>query len=86
MRCLWVLALTTPLLAACAGEQRPTSGYGLTGSVAAAPTTSDADAIEKAAEARLVARRSMASKVLAGIALERVTGRKPDPMRFADAR
>lgn len=31
------------------------------------------------------ARKNMADKVLAAIALERVTGRKPDPSRLAEA-
>lgn len=29
-------------------------------------------------------RKTMCGKVLAAIALERVTGRKPDPLRFSD--
>ena len=40
-----------------------------------------ASATAKAGE---VPRKTIASKVLAAIALERVTGRTPDPARFAD--
>jgi hypothetical protein len=35
-----------------------------------------------AAETRMAAKKTLAAKVLAAIALERVTGRKPDPSRL----
>lgn len=34
--------------------------------------------------ADLVPRKTLAGKILAAIALERVTGRKPDPSRFSE--
>lgn len=87
-RTILALGLVIPL-GACSGE-RPTSGYGFNGMALSAPMTataaSDAEALEAAAESRLAGQRSMASKVLAAIALERVTGRKPDPARFAELR
>jgi hypothetical protein len=41
--------------------------------------------IEADPELRQAARKTLAGKVLAAIALERVTGRKPDPARLAQA-
>lgn len=35
-------------------------------------------------EERQLRKKTLAAKVLAAIALERVTGRKPDPARFAE--
>jgi len=82
--------LAATLLAGCSGDQRVGSGLGLPGlapaAVASVAQTDDAAALEAAAEQRLAGRRSLASKVLAAIALERVTGRKPDPARLAELR
>lgn len=44
----------------------------------------DAPTLEAAAEAMQAAQKTLAAKVLASIALERVTGAKPDPARFAE--
>lgn len=44
----------------------------------------EAASLEAAAETMQAARKTLAAKVLAAIALERVTGRKPDPARFAE--
>ena len=41
--------------------------------------------LEDETERLRTARKTLASKVLAAIALERVTGRKPDPGRLAEA-
>src|SRR5262249_58927800 len=43
----------------------------------------DAARLEAAVETVETARKTLAAKVLAAIALERVTGAKPDPARFA---
>jgi hypothetical protein len=43
----------------------------------------DAD-IEAAIESRQAAKKTMGAKVLTAIALERVTGRRPDPARLAE--
>ena len=44
----------------------------------------DPAALEFAVEKIEMARKTLAAKVLAAIALERVTGAKPDPGRFAE--
>jgi hypothetical protein len=81
-----LLGLVLPL-AACSND-RATNGYGYGGMALTSPVSTgagaDAEAIEATAEARIAGQRSLASKVLAAIALERVTGRKPDPARFAE--
>lgn len=85
-----VLALVCSTLAACSGDKGPLAGAGLS-TLAVAPVSTgtlanDAEALEAAAAARVATKRSMASKMLSAIALERVTGRKPDPARFAELR
>ncbi len=52
-------------------------GNEATGSLAAPQTTG--------AQARIGPDRSFSSRVVAAMALERVTGRKPDPSRLAEA-
>ena len=63
-----ILVLAGALLAGCANNQPLASGF------AGPAEAADAD--------RDPAKKSMASKVLSAIALERVTGRKPDPARL----
>ncbi|MFZ4807602.1 MAG: hypothetical protein ACOYLQ_10125 [Hyphomicrobiaceae bacterium] len=61
-------------------EQRPGGGMGLAAPAVGSPAASEA-------EARMAAgRRSLASRVLAARALEKVTGRKPEPLRLAETR
>ena len=68
-------------------EQRPGGGMGLAAPAVGSPAASEAEALEAAAEARMAAgRRSLASRVLAARALEKVTGRKPEPLRLAETR
>jgi len=68
-------------------EQRPTGGMGLATPAVGTSAAGEAEVLEAAAEARMAAgRRSMASKVLAARALERVTGRKAEPLRLAEMR
>ncbi len=65
-------------LTGCA-QERGTAVFGY--QTARAPETAD---IEAEMEARHLGKKSMAAKVLAAIALERVTGRKPDPARLTE--
>jgi hypothetical protein len=72
------IGLAGLLTSGCANEQGPrVLGYQgsapLITTASAAPIASDKQPIQ----------RTMASKVLAAMALERVTGRKPDPARLA---
>jgi len=65
-----ILILAGLLLAGCANNQPLSTGF-------AAPA--------QAAEAdRDPSKKTLASKVLSAIALERVTGRKPDPARLTE--
>lgn len=73
-----VLALAC---SACANERNADGlGYGQAAMHLAAPMLVPLDAAAVPAEQQ----KTMASKVLSAIALEQVTGRKPDPSRFAD--
>jgi hypothetical protein len=65
--------------AGCASESN-TRVLGFQGSAAYSPITT---ATAAPAPASGEMKRTMASKVLAAMALERVTGRKPDPARLA---
>lgn len=62
------LCLAATLLAGCAGNQPLSTGFA--GSAQAGDVERDPG------------KKTMASKVLSAIALERVTGRKPDPSRL----
>jgi hypothetical protein len=63
-----ILILSGALLAGCANNQPLGTGF-----------TTPAQAAEPE---RDPSRKTLASKVLSAIALERVTGRKPDPARL----
>jgi hypothetical protein len=63
-----MLVLAGTLLAGCVGNQPLATGF------AGPAQASDAE--------RDPGKKTMASKVLTAIALERVTGRKPDPARL----
>jgi hypothetical protein len=63
-----LLILAGALLAGCANSQPLSSGF-------VAPA-------QAAEPERDPSKKTMASKVLSAIALERVTGRKPDPARL----
>ncbi len=81
-----VLLAVAGLVNGCA-EQRPTGGMGLAAPAVGTPAAGEAEALEAAAEARMAAgRRSLASRVLAARAVERVTGRRPEPLRLAEMR
>lgn len=78
----WWPSLAVAAALACAGCA-PERGTAVLGYQAA---HADEDAsVDAAIEARQVGRKSLAARVLAAIALERVTGRKPDPGRFIDS-
>jgi hypothetical protein len=69
----------------CANERPETSLYYQSASFHSAPSapTTEAD-VEAAIESGQAAKKTMGAKVLTAIALERVTGRRPDPARLAD--
>ncbi|MCL4764690.1 MAG: hypothetical protein KJZ80_00475 [Hyphomicrobiaceae bacterium] len=60
-------------------QERGTAVFGY--QTTRAPEAAD---IDSELEARHLGKKSMAAKVLAAIALERVTGRKPDPARLTE--
>jgi hypothetical protein len=64
-----IMVLVGALLGGCANNQPLTAGLAATPAQAAEPE-------------RDPSKKTLASKVLSAIALERVTGRKPDPSRL----
>lgn len=80
----FIIAVLALSLAGCANETQ-TSALSLTplSSGPAMAAKREVKASEADVEARLAAKQTLAGRVLAAIALERVTGRKPDPARFA---
>ena len=67
------------MLAACAQQPQVPNGYqGLNGPRSGEPESTTAPANNQ------MPKKTLACKVLAAIALERVTGRKPDPARFSE--
>jgi hypothetical protein len=73
-------ALVAIACSACANE-RSTRVLGYQGSAASIAPITTAAAAPAPQDGQM--RKTLASKVLAARALERVTGRKPDPARFA---
>lgn len=71
VKSVWI-ACACLLLAGCANSQPLTTGF-----------TAPAQAAEVE---RDPAQKTLASKILSAIALERVTGAKPDPARFQELR
>jgi hypothetical protein len=78
-----VAALSLSLLAAgCAGETPPLASFTTTAALAVA---SPPQMLEAVPEAPLrPVRKTMSDRVLTAIALERVTGLKPDPARLTE--
>ncbi len=78
--------LLTSALAAGCSSQRPETVYGYQATSASAHAAGTAGAgpadVDAALELRQAGKKTLAAKVLAAIALERITGRKPDPARF----
>ena len=81
---LLVLGLLPLVCAACANDSGPrVMGYQTSGHPLAITRAEAAQQASSASPALHVpARKTMADKVLTAIALERVTGRKPDPARL----
>lgn len=69
-----ILVVVGVLLAGCANNQPFSTGLAPPAQAAEAEPALDRDP----------SRKTMASKVLSAIALERVTGRKPDPARLKE--
>lgn len=71
-------------LAGCAGEHSQMMGLGLANQAIAAPQP--APSVSESAPVPVAAgmKQTLGGKVLSAIALERVTGRKPDPSRFRE--
>lgn len=68
------LILAAALLAGCSSNQPLSSGF------AGAARAAEAESDQR--DQRDPGKKTLASKVLTAIALERVTGRKPDPSRL----
>jgi hypothetical protein len=79
-RSAFVLSLTL-LAAGCANETPNLAGFATTSSLAIA---SPAVAIAAPQPPPTIYRKTMSDRVLTAIALERVTGLKPDPARLAE--
>jgi hypothetical protein len=76
-------------VAGCANERTGghfTQGAMHVGAAHAAGHKPPASQAEQDADLRRAAKQTVSSKMLSAIALERVTGRKPDPSRFAELR
>lgn len=67
-------------LAGCANEAPNLAGFAPTSALAIAT----APAMAAQPDAQQTYRKTMSDRVLAAIALERVTGMKPDPSRFSE--
>lgn len=76
-----VLAASS-VLAGCSGQVLPLSGSTDISALAIAPQPVGVAAPSEQNSAQQPHIKSMADRVLAAIALERVTGMKPDPARF----
>lgn len=83
-----VVCCVAVLCGACANE-RSTAALAvqpMSAANASPRVESAAGATERDIEMRQAAKQTIAGKVLAAIALERVTGRKPDPQRLVELR
>lgn len=73
------------MVAGCAGDAPSLASFASTPSALAIATPSvTAAAAEPVTAEPAVFRKTMSDRVLTAIALERVTGLKPDPSRLAD--
>ncbi len=77
----WKSAVLTAAALACSGcaQERGTAVFGYQESRPADTLDYDTEL-----ETRHLSKKTLAAKVLAAIALERVTGRKPDPTRLTE--
>jgi hypothetical protein len=79
-----VMAAAALTCAGCANEHPEASiSYRAGLHASSSVSTTEAD-IDMAFEGHQTAKKSMGAKVLTAIALERVTGRRPDPARLAE--
>jgi len=72
-------------LAGCANDQGNTPGLGMTARASMLGAGTIAREID-AEDMKRAAKQTVSAKMLAAIALERVTGRTPDPARFNELR
>lgn len=77
-----VMLSLAALLAGCANETPNLAGFASTSSLAIVRPT--AAAVIEPSPQQPAFRKTMTDRVLAAIALERVTGLKPDPSRLAE--
>lgn len=80
------LAVVTLTLVGCASDSIPAVGPGFSAAPAVVTGSIAGYAPSGGSAGEAVQPRTLASTVLAAIALERVTGRKPDPGRLIDVR
>lgn len=78
-----VLTLAS-VVAGCANDATNLTSFASTPSALAIATPAAAAATEPTVAEPVAYRKTMSDRVLAAIALERVTGMKPDPSRLAD--
>lgn len=84
-----VVAAAALSCAACAkeGPMMPSMGLGFHGQIpSAVAATKTAPELPAGISASGEIRQTLGGKMLSAIALERVTGRKPDPARFKELR
>jgi hypothetical protein len=74
-----VLLVLAAAVAGCAGETPPISSLAPASALAITASPAAAATVEPASQSY---RKTMSDRVLAAIALERVTGMKPDPARL----
>lgn len=75
-------ATLTCVLAGCVNEQgHSPSGMQMLGAASAATVSND-----QAADLKRAEKQTVSARMLAAIALQRVTGRTPDPSRFNELR
>lgn len=79
-----LIATSAAIVCAACANERPPQVLGYHAQLQAAPQHTASLAGEPAQAQPQDMKKTMASKVLAAIALERVTGRKPDPSRLAE--
>jgi hypothetical protein len=80
-----VLAATALTCAGCANERPGSSFYHQASWQPSSSVPSAGADVDAAVESDQPATKTMGAKVLTAIALERVTGRRPDPARLAEA-
>lgn len=80
-----VLGMLPLMMAACANEPAPkVMGFQATSSAMAQGTRADLTSSTEVGRIETPRRKTLGDKVLTAIALERVTGRKPDPARLVE--